>query len=136
MEASSLGALAEYQIIGGRPADGLGLLERSIRMFQELAESIEVTIALRRFARALAELGHPETAMRLLGAADSADAEMGAGRAAWVRDVDDGAVEIARRSLDPAIVARLREEGRSIPLAHAVDVAIETAASVLRHHSR
>ena len=132
MEASSLGALAEYRIIGGRPAEGLDLLERSIRMFQELAERIEVTIALRRFARALAELGHPETALRILGAADAADAEMGAGRAAWVRDLDDAAIEIAGRGLDPATVARLREAGRSIGLDDAVDLAIVTAASVPR----
>ena len=129
MEASSLGALAEYEIVGQRPADGLVPLLQSTRMFQQLDERIEVTINMRRFARALVALDQVETGLRIIGAADAADAEMGAGRVAWVRDLDDGALEIARRSLDPGAIARLRDEGRQISLDDAVELAIAAGAS-------
>jgi predicted ATPase/class 3 adenylate cyclase len=126
MEASSLGALAEYRILDGRPNEGLPLLVRSTRMFLELAERIEVTINLRRFALALVNLHQTDTAIRLLGAADAADEEMGAGRAAWVRDLEEAAVAMAARGMDEATLARVRDEGRRLTLADAFELAVSS----------
>jgi hypothetical protein len=95
-------------------------------MFLELAERIEVTINLRRFALALVNLHQTDTAIRLLGAADAADEEMGAGRAAWVRDLEEAAVAMAAREMDEATLARVRDEGRRLTLADAVELAVSS----------
>jgi predicted ATPase/class 3 adenylate cyclase len=128
MEGSSLGALAEYAILDGRSADALDPLRAATRIFLEIEERIEVTINLRRFARVEAAFGDAATAARVLGAADAADEEMGAGRIGWVRDLDPGTVEIAASRLGPAEVARLRAEGRTMPLDEAVALVLGESA--------
>ncbi|HJP71327.1 MAG TPA: adenylate/guanylate cyclase domain-containing protein [Candidatus Limnocylindria bacterium] len=127
MEASSLGALAEYAILDGRPADGLDRLRRSTIMHRENGEMIEVTINLRRYARALAELGDVEAALRIIGAADAADDEMGAARASWVRDLDDGTLAIAARDMRQEQVEAARRDGRATGLDEAVEALLDNA---------
>ena len=120
MEASSLGALAEYAILDGRPAESLDLLREGTRITHSNGDGIESTINLRRYARALVQQGQVATGIRILGAAHAANARMGVARVGWVKDLDEGTLEIARTSLSADEVEALRSEGRTMSLDEAV----------------
>ena len=120
MEASSLGALAEYAILDGRPEESLDLLREGTRITHSNGDGIESTINLRRYARALVQQGQVATGIRILGAAHAANARMGVARVGWVKDLDEGTLEIARTSLSADEVEALRSEGRTMSLDEAV----------------
>ena len=127
MEASSLGALAEYAILDGQIDAGIARLRDATRITHANRERVETTINLRRYARALVQAGDVATGVQLLGAADVVDEQMGVRRVAWTADLDPGTIEVARGTLTAAQISELRSQGRGMSLDDAISLVMGEA---------
>lgn len=80
IEATALGALAEYALHEGRVHDATALLTESLRIHQELRDLLDTAVDLSRFARVLAHEGRAETAVQLVSSLEAVGGEIGARR--------------------------------------------------------
>jgi predicted ATPase/DNA-binding SARP family transcriptional activator len=128
MEASALGALAEYALDEGRADDALALLEQSLRLHRDVGDVLDSTVDLARIAAALAGVGEEATAAQLLAAFDALGDEIG-GRRAWVADLNEQTRARTGAALGVERLAEAHAEKRALTLADAVDLALEVAAA-------
>jgi len=114
MQATSLGALAEYAINEGRVQDALPMLKESTHIYSDLGERREIRVNLCRFARALAVEERAATAVRVFASSEALREEIGAGEESRVADLNDGTLAIVRTRLDETAFAAALEQGRSL----------------------
>jgi tetratricopeptide (TPR) repeat protein len=127
MEASSLGALADYAMEEERVDDAIALLRDSLRIHRELGDVLDTGVDLCRFAAALAAGGDAVTAARLLASFAALPDEAGRGRF----DVDrlnDKTTSRIRAELSDTAFAVACAEGRELTLDQAVDLALDGRA--------
>jgi len=125
IQADTLGKLAEYALEEGRIHDALPMLKESLRLANDLASRLEIALALRRFARALALARRAETAARLLSSSEALREEMGF-RRSWLREVSEEALIPIRSQLDEAAFAEAWEEGRKLTVDEAIALALDS----------
>ncbi len=127
MEASSLGALADYAMEEGRVDDAIALLRHSLRIHRELGDVLDTGVDLCRFAAALAAAGEAVTAARLLASFATIPDEVSRRRF----DVDQLNYETTSRiraQLSDAAFADACAEGGELTLDQAVDLALDGRA--------
>lgn len=128
MQATSLGALAEYALYERRIDAALPMLKESTRIYRDLGERLEIGVNLARFARAFAVGGSAETAARLLSSSEALHAEIGASARPFVAEMNAGTLSTIRTKLDEATFAEAWEQGRALTLDGAVALALDEAA--------
>jgi tetratricopeptide (TPR) repeat protein len=128
MEASALGALAEYALDEGRTDDALPLLERSLRLHRDVGDILDSAVDLARIAAALAGSGEESTAARLLATLDALGDEIGA-RRARVADLTELTRARIHVALETSRLAGARGDGLVLTLTDAVDLALEAASA-------
>ena len=126
MEASSLGALADYAIEEERVDDAIALLRESLRIHRELGDVLDTGVDLCRFAAALAAAGDAVTAARLLASFGAAPDEVDKGRFSVDQLNDETTVRI-RRQLSEDVFAEACAEGNELTLDQALDLALDGA---------
>ena len=126
MEATSLGALAEYAIREGRVSDALPMLKEGTRIYRHLGERQEIAVNLCRLARALAVEGRAGTAARLLSTSQALREEIGASVPSWVADLNEETLTAVRTQLDDAAFAEAWEHGRMLTVDDAIALALES----------
>jgi predicted ATPase/DNA-binding SARP family transcriptional activator len=128
MEASALGALAEYALDEGRTDDALPLLERSLRLHRDVGDILDSAVDLARIAAALAGSGEESTAARLLATLDALGDEIGA-RRARVADLTELTRARIHVALETKRLAGAGGDGHVLTLTDAVDLALEAASA-------
>jgi predicted ATPase len=123
MQATSLGALAEYAINDGRVSEALPMLNESTRIYRDLGERHEVAVNLCRFARAAAAAGKGEAAARILSAAEVLREEINISWSYWVVEMNDATLATIRAQLDEAAHAEAWDQGQALTPAEAVELA-------------
>lgn len=103
------------------------LLRESLALSWQLRDTGSMVFALEGLAGAMAGLGQAETAARLFGAAEALRETMGAyGRTSGsAHELYEQNVGLARAQLDPAALERAWQQGRAMPLAEVVALALE-----------
>jgi predicted ATPase/DNA-binding SARP family transcriptional activator len=123
MEASSLGALADYAMEEERVDDAIALLRHSLRIHRELGDVLDTGVDLCRLAAALAAAGDAVTAARLLASFATLPDEVSR-RRFDVDQLNDETTSRIRAQLSDAAFADARAEGRELTLDQAVDLAL------------
>jgi len=131
MEASSLGALADYAMEEERVDHAIALLRHSLRIHRELGDVLDTGVDLCRLAAALAAAGDAVTAARLL-ASFAAVPDEGSRRRLDVDQLNDKTTSRIRAQLSAAAFADACAEGRELTLAQAVDLALDVGARLER----
>jgi tetratricopeptide (TPR) repeat protein len=124
MEASSLGALADYAMGEERVDEAIALLRDSLRIHRELGDVLDTGVDLCRFAAALAAAGDAVTAARLLASFAAAPDEAGKHRFD-IDQLNDEMTSRIRAQLSDAAFADACAEGQELTLDQAVDLALE-----------
>ena len=123
MQATSLGALAEYAINDERLTEALPMLKESTRIYRDLGERHVIAVNLCRFARAAAATGRAEIAARLLSNAEVLREEIGVRWAYWVVEMNDVTLSDIRAQLEDTAFAEAWEQGRRLPVDEALALA-------------
>jgi tetratricopeptide (TPR) repeat protein len=123
MEASSLGALADYAMEEERVDDAIALLRHSLRIHRELGDVLDTGVDLCRLAAALAAAGDAVTAARLLASFATLPDEVSR-RRFDVDQLNDETTSRIRAQLSDAAFADACAEGRELTLDQAVDLAL------------
>lgn len=126
MEATSLGALAEYATYEGRVHDALPMLKESTRIYHALGERHEIAVNLCRFAHAVAVEGRAETATRLLSRSEALHEQIGAAVASWLAETKEKTLTTIRTQLDETAFAEAWEQGRALTVDEAVALALDS----------
>ena len=128
MVASTLGALARYAIRDGRTEDAVPLLKESDRIGRDLGALVGTVQNLHVFARVLAEKGPAAAAARSLSGAEARNQEMGFKLDPFVERLDEETMSIIRMQLDKAALAEAWEQGRTLTLEEAAELALAELA--------
>jgi tetratricopeptide (TPR) repeat protein len=126
MEATSLGALAEYDLYEGRAREAVSRLKEAFRINREVGEVPEIVVNLCRFARALALAGRPETALRLLSSSEALREKAGAREYAFATEMNEGTLTMIRARLDEAAMTEAWDQGRGLTADEAVALALDS----------
>ena len=124
MQATSLGALAEYAINDGRVSESLPMLSESTRIYRELGDRHAVAINVCRYARAAAAAGRAEAAARILSTAEVLRDEIGVSWSYWVVEMNDATLATIRAQLYEGAFAEAWEEGAKLSIDEAVALAL------------
>ncbi len=125
MEGATLSMLAAYAMDEDRIADARDMVERALRLHQDLGDVPGMVVDIRRAARLLAMDDRPEAAATLLASAEELQTEkVGFPPAQWVVRMAERTLERIRATLDDATVADASERGRRLPLDEAVALAL------------
>ncbi len=122
-------ALVGVALHEGRLRDAVGLGLEATELADEVGDEFLQVWSLEWMAAALVELGDIETALRLVGGAESARERIGGGWTPLSVNLDDARTRAARVVGEAAVAAGVAR-GRGLPLASAVELA-RTAASGL-----
>jgi predicted ATPase len=131
MEASSLSALAQYDLDAGGVGPATRLLEEAHRIHRDRAGSPDRywdAIVVCRLARALALKGEAFATIRLLACADIQFEELEINKSnseRWVVRMNDDTREMVSSTTDAVTAARAAEEGRKLPVEEAVEFALD-----------
>jgi predicted ATPase/class 3 adenylate cyclase len=126
MQATSLGALAEYAINDGRVSEALPMLNESTRIYRDFGDRHSVAINVCRFARAAAEAGKGEAAARILSAAEVLREEISVSWSYWVVEMNDATLATIRAQLDEAARAEAWDQGQALTPEEAVELALDS----------
>ncbi|HEY2742890.1 MAG TPA: BTAD domain-containing putative transcriptional regulator [Gaiellaceae bacterium] len=124
MEASSLGALADYTMEEERVDEAIALLRHSLRIHRELGDVLDTGVDLCRLAAALAAAGDAVTAARLLASSTIVPDEVSR-RRFDVDRLNDETTSRIRAQLTDTAFADACAEGRELTLDQAVDLALD-----------
>jgi predicted ATPase/DNA-binding SARP family transcriptional activator len=127
MEASTLGALADYAMEEERVDDAIALLRDSLRIHRGLGDVLDTGVDVCRFAAALAAAGDGVTAARLLASFAAWPDEVPLNRFDVERLNDETTARIRAQLSDTAFAAA-SAEGRELTLDQAVDLALDGRA--------
>ena len=128
MEASSLGALADFTMEGERVDDAIALLRHSLRIHRELGDVLDTGVDLCRLAAALAAASDAVTAARLLACFGAMPDELSR-RRFDVDRLNDETTSRIRAQLSDAAFADACADGRELTLDQAVDLALDPRAT-------
>ncbi len=131
LEASALGALAEYALTDARLEDAVSMLGKSLHIHRDLGDLLDTAVDLCRFAAALVAAGAAEQAARLLGAFDALGDQVG-GRRSGVEGLNEATLARVRAQLDDVAFADAWEQGRALTLEQAVALALDPPGDGLR----
>nr|MBA3332839.1 tetratricopeptide repeat protein [Actinomycetota bacterium] len=126
MQATSLGALAEYALYEDRVQDAVLMLKESTRIYSDLGERHEIGVNLCRFARAFAVEGRAGMAAQVFARAEALREEIGAREYTWIAEMNEGTLAIIRTQLDEAAFDEAWEQGRALTVDEAVALALDT----------
>jgi tetratricopeptide (TPR) repeat protein len=124
MEASTLGALADYALEEARLDEAIALLRDSLRIHRELGDVLDTGVDLCRFAAALAAAGDAATAARLVASFAALPDQLGSRRFS-VEKLNDETTSRIRAQLSDAGFAQAWAEGSELTLNQAVDLALD-----------
>ncbi len=125
MEGVTLSTLAGYAMDEQRIADARDMVERALRLHQELGDIPGMVLDMRRVARLLAMDDEPEAAATLLANAEELQTEkVGFPPEPWMVRMAERTLERIRATLDDATVADASERGRRLPFDEAVALAL------------
>jgi predicted ATPase/class 3 adenylate cyclase len=125
MEGDLLGTLGEYALDEGRVQESLPLLRESMVIIRDLGNPLEIAMALRRSARAIALIGRAGTAARLLSCSEALRQEIGFSRS-WFAELNEGILAPIRTQLDEAAFGEAWERGRTLTADEAVALALDS----------
>jgi predicted ATPase/class 3 adenylate cyclase len=125
LEATTLDTLAGYAIGDGRVGDAVSLATESLRIYRAVDDPSGIALELARCACAFALTGRPETAARLLAAAEALQEELGV-TMPWVPRTKDETFASIRAQLDEAALAEAWEQGRVLTAEEAAALAIDS----------
>jgi hypothetical protein len=120
-----LGSLAWLAVGEGRAQDALPLLEQSLLIRRDLGHRTEIAMSLCGIARAITALGRVESAARLISCFEALREEIGGGEA-WITRMNEATLTTIRAQLDEAAVAEAWEQGRTLTLDEAVELALDS----------
>jgi predicted ATPase/DNA-binding SARP family transcriptional activator len=109
----------------GRHADAAGLFNEALGGARDLGYREMIAYCLKGIGEVLAAQGQASASARLLGASDELFAELGAHVEAIERDTYERTIEHLKAGLGDDAFAAAYDEGRSMPLEHAVTMATE-----------
>jgi predicted ATPase len=125
LEGDLLGTLGEYALDEGRVQEALPLLLESMTIIRDGRNPLEIAMALRRSARALALTGRAETAARLLSCSEVLREETGFSRS-WFGDLKEELLTPIRAQLDEAEFSEAWGQGRKLAVEEAVALALDS----------
>lgn len=125
LEATTLDTLAGYAIDDGRMGDAVSLATESLRIYRAVDDASGVALELARCACAFALTDRPETATRLLAAAEALQEELGV-TMPWMPRTKDETFASIRAQLDEAALAEAWEQGRGLTAEAAAALAIDS----------
>jgi hypothetical protein len=126
MQATSLGALAEYALYDRRVEDAVPMLEEAYRINRDVGERYEIAVTVYRFARALAIEGKAQVAAQLLSCSEALHEEIGLAVSSWLAEMNEGTRAIVHTDLDQAAFAEALEQGATLTADEAVALALES----------
>ena len=124
MAATSLGALAEYDLYENRVERAWPLLVESTRIYRDLGDPFMIAMNLFRFALALALQARPAAAVRMLASGEARVEEIGRSNQSWMVEMNALTREKIRAQLDEAAFDEAWEAGAKMPLDDAVALAL------------
>jgi hypothetical protein len=125
LEARTLDTLAGYALGDGRVGDAASLATESLRIYRAADDPSGIALELARCACAFALTGRPETAVRLLAAAEALQDEIGV-TMPWVPRTKDETFASIRAQLDEVALAEAWEQGRVLTAEEAAALAIDS----------
>jgi predicted ATPase len=127
MEAQTLGAVASMALDRGRPGDAVSLLGDVLRIDRDVGAPFQTAIDLTRFARALSFAGGRDVeAAKLLSCAEAVREAMGAGGMPYLVRNHEEALGILRTRLEDDVLADAWEEGATLTIDEAVELALDS----------
>ena len=125
MQALALSGLSRLAITQDRARDAVSFLKESFEVNKEIGDRWRVAIDACRLARALAALGEPLAAVRLLASGKALFEEIG-GAPSWRVEEDEETVALVREQLSETELADAWEEGRQLAAEDAVALALSS----------
>ena len=125
-EGAALGELGQIANEEGRYSDALQLLVQSLRIWDRVGDVTMAARDLRRVARALAALGHPESAAQGLSASERMREEAGQWEG-WIGWVNEEILALIHAQLDEDAFENAWARGKELTLDEAIELAVERA---------
>jgi predicted ATPase len=123
-ECQALGQLGQVTMMQGRYSEALTLLVQSLRISDRIGDVTMASRDLRRLARALGELGHPEPAAQVLSASEQIREEAGQWEG-WIGWVNEEILALIHAQLDDDAFEGAWAKGKELTVAGAIDLAVE-----------
>jgi len=125
IEATTLGALGEYALRERRVLDALPMLEGAYRIHRRLGDRREIGVDLVRFAYAVALVGRPGSAARIMSCAEALYEESGSAVPLWIADIAAPTLAIIHSHLDEVALTAEWDAGRSLMTDEAAALALD-----------
>ncbi len=125
VEASTLEALAIYAFGAGRIEEARSMLTRSLALWRELGNLLEIAVTLVEVAGVLAREGSPTTGAQLLSRANALYEEIGATVPWYAQSWQEETLESIRIQLSEGAVEEEFDRGRALSIDDAVALALQ-----------
>ena len=129
--ATSLGALAQHAVEGGRLDAAAAMLTESVRTHRDVHDVLDSAVDLALLARVLAASGERERALRIVASLEALGDEIGARRGSVAR-MNEETLALVRASLDPTVFDDVWREGGLLSLDAALALALDGSAEQVR----
>jgi predicted ATPase len=124
-ECAALGQLGQVTMMQGRYSEALTLLVQSLGISDRIGDVTMASRDLRRLARALAELGHPESATQVLSTSERVRDEAGQWEG-WIGWVNEEILSRIHAQLDDDVFERAWAKGKELTIGGAIELALES----------
>jgi predicted ATPase len=129
IEAITLGVVALYAADDGQIERAVAMLKESYALHMRVGDPVQMNFAVWRFAALLATAGHAAAATTVLSASDALASETGIDLNSWDPTAVPETLEKIRARLDEAAVEKAWQEGRTLTVDQAVELALDALES-------
>lgn len=127
-ECAALGQLGQVTMMQGRYSEALPLLVQSLRISDRIGDVTMASRDLRRLARALAELGDPESATQVLSTSERVRDEAGQWEG-WIGWANEEILALIHAQLSDEVFERAWAKGKELTVGEAIELALESEPS-------
>jgi tetratricopeptide (TPR) repeat protein len=125
IEAITLGVVALYAADDGHIERAVAMLKESHALHMRVGDPVQMNFAVWRFAALLATAGHAAAATTVLSASDALANEAGIDLNSWDPTAVPETLEKIRARLEEAAVEKAWQEGRTLTVDQAVELALD-----------
>jgi predicted ATPase len=125
IEAITLGVVALYAADDGHIEQAVAMLKESHALHVHVGDPVQMNFAVWRFAALLATAGHAAAATTVLSASEALASEIGVDLNSWDPTAMPETFEKIRAQLDEATIEKAWQEGRTLAVDQAVELALD-----------